>query len=447
MSKTQPSLAVVLIALVIAFPADAAKKRAKKKAKPKAEVSEAMPSDLPPVDEESLPGNEKASGESVTAGETASAVGPAPVEPPAELPEFETASPEVTASKDDVTPAEIAAAQAAAQPTEPPIVDPDDREPAQMGPSQGATMNADTPPPAEELTPPEPPAPPVAEEVPEAPSLRAVTPPPAVAELPPDSERLPPTDYEAVRKKRAAERRTRETALEQMADDKAADEYPVLKPGRFKPRRLAEEDNGGSISAESNRDYTYQSPRHFGLDIQYAPVQYKALTLGGDGAYANKLGAGARVNFEWMFLQDIGKLSLGLGLHYDNLPSASSVSGEALTVTALGGEVGLTYRLDLVEHQIVVPLVRFGVDGAYATQNRSDQSVFSQGSYRGTLFGVGAELCLFIFEKRTARLLDRKFGINDTYFVFEYVKSSNAKSGVQPDLSHDEFRFGLRFEI
>ncbi len=223
---------------------------------------------------------------------------------------------------------------------------------------------------------------------------------------------------------------------------------PIKRRVQQTPRKPAEETEESSpIASTTTHQYTWASPRHFGLDINFSPARYPSLVIDSAGTTVGKTGNGIRLGFEWMFFQDAGKFAVGLGAGYSALASAVNSVGQVVSVNIVSLETLVTWRADFIEHQILVPFVRAGVDFGYVPMKRNDLSGGNGGSYQGSLFGGGLELCLFILEKKTSRVFDRKFGVNDTYFIFEYLKSKSVKSARNPDLSHDEFRIGLRFEI
>ncbi len=260
-----------------------------------------------------------------------------------------------------------------------------------------------------------------------------------------ENERLNQAEEEA-QASNPEEDAARAAALAAVKEEEKAEATARSKKQTLRKTAQADEGDGSTLSHSAHK-YDWQSPRHFGLDLQFAPVRYPNLALDSVGTIGGNLGNGARLNFEWMFFQLAGKAALGIGLHFSAIPAAVNAGGETIVINALGGEVGLTYRADFIDHQILVPFARFGIDVDYVVQSRENGSTASQGTYQGTLYGGGLELCLFFLERRNARLLDRKFGINETFIVFEYLKTANAKTGNAPDLSHDEFRIGLRFEI
>lgn len=65
--------------------------------------------------------------------------------------------------------------------------------------------------------------------------------------------------------------------------------------------------------------------------------------------------------------------------------------------------------------------------------------------YVGFNYGAGLELGLNWIDRDAATNLDHSIGINATYLVFEYDRSSFIAGNV--DLSGQELRFGLRFEM
>lgn len=240
--------------------------------------------------------------------------------------------------------------------------------------------------------------------------------------------------------KAKAEARAEEEAQSLAAAKAAAEAEKAEKATSPTGRQPSDEDTGATLSA-SARLSKYESPRHFGLDLQFSPLRYPNV-----GLTSTPQGAGGRVLFEWMFFQDAGKFAVGVGARFSSLPRADDSTGQSLKLNAIGAEGSLVYRADFVDHQLLVPFGKVGLDFDYAVLSRSDGSTANQGLYQGIQYGGGLEVNLYIFERKNATLLDRKFGINETFFILEYVKTTATKAG-NIDLAHDEFRFGLRFEI
>ena len=225
-----------------------------------------------------------------------------------------------------------------------------------------------------------------------------------------------------------------------LADAKAADDSAKADASANASRKPSDEESDSSLSA-GTRLSKYESPRYFGLDLQFSAVRYPNL-----GLTSPQLGSGGRILFEWMFYQGAGKFALGVGARFSSMPRALDGTGESIKVNTIGGEASLIYRADFWDHQLLVPFGKVGMDFDYVVMSRPDGSTSNQGSYQGIQYGGGLQLNLYLFERKNATLLDRKFGINETFFIFEYVKTTGAKAGGL-NLAHDELRFGLRFEI
>lgn len=189
------------------------------------------------------------------------------------------------------------------------------------------------------------------------------------------------------------------------------------------------------------------SPLGYGLDIKYSPIKYDEYLIENNFASSTK-GTGLTVAVEWLpFGKKVGKLGIGAGAGVNWIRDIGLPSGRTATVTTLPVELFLSYRADFKKNQIVVPFAKGGAEVAHVWQsspNGADRP--DTAYYYGFNTTLGLELCLNTFEPKTGDRMDARTGINTTYLVFEYVKSSFAKIG-NANLARSEFRFGLRFEI
>ena len=193
----------------------------------------------------------------------------------------------------------------------------------------------------------------------------------------------------------------------------------------------------------------YDSPLAFGLDLQYASITYPNYLWSGEHAM-EKQGHGLRFALEWLPFGEInvGKLGIGIGAGLNQVKGVSYGTEQKASLTTVPLEAFLSYRFDYLRQQFFVPFVKAGPGLTFARP----QTEYGPGrdawyTYTGLSWAAGAELCLSPLEKRSARLLDQNFGINDTYIVFEYQKTVALGARREIDLAHQEFRLGLRFEM
>ncbi len=202
-----------------------------------------------------------------------------------------------------------------------------------------------------------------------------------------------------------------------------------------------------------------ESPLNFGLDIEFSPTSYPnylytpSFSTRGNGYEIH-------VGFEWFLFKTTGKLGLGLAsgfFTYPNVGVTTDQNGttQVATLYTIPISAYLSYRFDYQKKgkQIVVPFVKFGPNYSLIIQHSNFNSYVQLaksgvGSYVGLEYGGGLELCLNFIEPATAADLDRSTGINATYLIVEYMRSS-AISGASSgnDLSGYQIRMGLRFEI
>ncbi|MCB9675416.1 MAG: hypothetical protein H6737_09895 [Alphaproteobacteria bacterium] len=116
---------------------------------------------------------------------------------------------------------------------------------------------------------------------------------------------------------------------------------------------------------------------------------------------------------------------------YQELATTVSASGDSsdvktmLTWYPLG--VSGSFRLQILDEQIVVPHARLGMDfvpWTELTDNASGGKDKVSGSKLGNHYALGASLLLDIFAPARASLLEAQTGINDTYITFEWRRQN-----------------------
>jgi len=99
-------------------------------------------------------------------------------------------------------------------------------------------------------------------------------------------------------------------------------------------------------------------------------------------------------------------------------------------------------RIDALARNTVVPLTFAGKLGpewvrwTSSTGTRTDASGFTS----GMRYGAQVAFELDFFDRNTARRLDEDFGVNHTFLLFEFLKSSTRGTG------NTTFQFGLGFQ-
>ena len=104
------------------------------------------------------------------------------------------------------------------------------------------------------------------------------------------------------------------------------------------------------------------------------------------------------------------------------------------------------YRFDYFYDQILVPYVGAGLGTSWLRQYRGDRQGYYP--YYGYELVAGLQFSLTALDKKASRQLDASTGINHTFLIVEFAKQDRAfNSETMMDLSRNELRFGLRFEI
>ncbi|MCF6338630.1 MAG: hypothetical protein L3J84_11900, partial [Gammaproteobacteria bacterium] len=105
--------------------------------------------------------------------------------------------------------------------------------------------------------------------------------------------------------------------------------------------------------------------------------------------------------------------------------------------------ISLLYRFVFHENQLLVPYVGGGWTRVYYRQERGGGDKF-EGSHDGHHVKLGIQILLDSFDKRSARNLQQKVGIENTYLFLEAQSIEAKESGI--DLGGDSIFLGLLLE-
>ncbi len=204
---------------------------------------------------------------------------------------------------------------------------------------------------------------------------------------------------------------------------------------------------GYGASLEANKK-SFESPLVAGLDLQYYPISYKNYYWTHDSIFKTQ-GVAARLGLEWIpFISSAGKFGLGGGLSLGLVANVALNDTVKASLVTLPIDASFSYHADFIKHQILVPFVRLGIEAILNTQtSKTGGERNGVRSYRGYVLTAGIKLCLNFFDPKTGNQLDANTGINDVYLTVEYLTNHPLNNTQETNLSHREFRFGLRFEI
>ena len=250
---------------------------------------------------------------------------------------------------------------------------------------------------------------------------------------------------ENARKKSEADRKAEEEKAADAREAHAAPPPPPPLTPLARPSNASCPCTGGESGWSDDAAEThYWSPLNFGIDIIFGSAQYKTLQLNSTGLTTGNYSTSGYLNFEWLVLKDFGKVAIGASAGVSVLSNVKIDTGTVnVNVFPLG--IYLSYRLDFFRHQILVPYVRVGPDISIVPFSNTVNGFQPGGVYKGIDVAGGIELCLYFIAKHDSHLMDRQYGINDTFIVVEYLTSSQVGTG--PNLAHNEVRGGLRFEF
>lgn len=199
---------------------------------------------------------------------------------------------------------------------------------------------------------------------------------------------------------------------------------------------------------EARGTYAGESPIDYAVDLQFAGLNWAGLPseyLAGGAAHQG-LTYGGRIAFEWMPIQSIGRIGVGVGIGFNGEKNLDLGGGRYTSIIALPLDVSVSYRAAFFPRQGVVPFIKGGVGMTgikYTSKSGGpDQVQRFEPTYR---YGGGLEFCLSGFNRPAARMLDHSMGVNAMFLVAEYARSE-VREGSLLNLSHDSFSFGFRFE-
>ncbi|TNE84369.1 MAG: hypothetical protein EP330_29580 [Deltaproteobacteria bacterium] len=145
------------------------------------------------------------------------------------------------------------------------------------------------------------------------------------------------------------------------------------------------------------------------------------------------------------------ELDLGFGLYrkFDRAVSSDGLSSDVDTMLTLWPlSLSGTFRLQLMDEQLLVPFVRGGLDYVMFGERWDDGAGgrdFVKGAKLGNHWGAGVNLLLDPFAPGRASLLEAQTGINDTFITIEYRRTT-VNPGEGFDLSGSNVSVGLKLD-
>jgi hypothetical protein len=198
----------------------------------------------------------------------------------------------------------------------------------------------------------------------------------------------------------------------------------------------ADDDNTGW----RRRERPPESPQRFALELRFGPYHPNVDDeFPQTKPYATAFGENRRpfymgLEFDWQLFRipKVGTISPGLGWGYTNtsgtatlvssgMPSAEQTSLSIMPMYGVG-----VFRLDVLARETAVPLVGYVKAGlGYGLWwSGNDLGAQSKGHTWGTHFALGGMLLLDALDEHSAVELDNEWGINNTYFYFEWMKAN-----------------------
>jgi hypothetical protein len=162
------------------------------------------------------------------------------------------------------------------------------------------------------------------------------------------------------------------------------------------------------------------------------------------------------LRLEYGLTSDYIEGTIGLGFFQElgsQYTSDGTASDEHVMMTIWPINMDVVGKLDLIKEQPLVPFARVGLDAWMWNENWGSRLPDATipydhiaGGKFGWHYGFGGMLLLDTFDRQTADRVEANTGINDTYLVGEFRKTTMFKSD---GLSFDstEISFGLRLDM
>jgi len=211
-----------------------------------------------------------------------------------------------------------------------------------------------------------------------------------------------------------------------------------------------------------------QSPQRFALELRFGPYhpQVDEDFGGPPGPYDQVFGSDSRfffgVEFDWQLLRipGVGTLGPGIGWGYTRMSAQAALqsNGEPsaektfLSIMPMYG-IGV-FRVDVLARETPIPIVGYvkaGLGyGIYWTGN--DLETQARGHTWGTHFALGGMLLLDAIDEHASIEIDNQWGINNSYFFFEWMRSDLNGFGSTDDhsvmhIGTHTWVIGLAFEM
>lgn len=191
-----------------------------------------------------------------------------------------------------------------------------------------------------------------------------------------------------------------------------------------------------------------ESPMWFAFELKLGPYQpsYRAFeeTFGDDRGWL----LATELDITAYHIPYVGQLSAGLGwgwVNYDAKAAAlpSGQSGESTELTFYPMSLLAVLRIDALARNTVIPLTFAGKLGSDFVRWKATTGGHNDGDGVNVGLRWGAQVAfeLDMIDEKSTRRLDEDFGINHTYFLFEFFESRTEGSGAK------SFLFGIGLQL
>src|SRR3989338_2804592 len=203
-------------------------------------------------------------------------------------------------------------------------------------------------------------------------------------------------------------------------------------------------------AAPTQAESTETIERHpitVGFELKYAPLRFDRYHLAPEKP-AHENGNATLIALEWLLVQNLGKVGLGIETGFFAASHQRIDEHRIAHLYAIPAHARLSYHFDYFSDQLLVPFASVGGGLTLLRQvSSTGANIAGTQMYQGWEYTLGGQLCLNKIDPHGSKSMNRNFGINNTYLLFEFTQNQPLQAGQKAVLSYQVYRFGLRLEI
>lgn len=207
----------------------------------------------------------------------------------------------------------------------------------------------------------------------------------------------------------------------------------------------------GAQDRPQDDPHWFEGPRHFSAGFHVGLVIPETADV--TDVYGDKPEAIYTLHGGWRIVSEL-ELHAEMSYYFfegNGVSSTGRSTSEKYKLHVAPAELGLVYRLAFVPDQVVVPFVGGGGAYTYWFEERLDSSVKNRGLLSGATAQAGLMFLLDNVEPRMSGRLESGWGINNTYFYYQYkymwIDDFGGDEEKTLDLSAQTHSFGVLFQF